>query len=44
MELTKLVGYSGNLSMDGEFDPPPPPPMTINRNASLTWLALFVFG
>jgi len=42
VELTKLVGYSGNLSMDGEFDPPPPPPTTINRNASVLPLAFFV--
>jgi hypothetical protein len=36
MELTKLVGYSGNLSMDGEFDPPPPPPIFENRSYLLT--------
>jgi len=27
MELAKLVEYSGNLLLDGEFDPPPPPPV-----------------
>jgi hypothetical protein len=26
VELAKLVGYSGNLFLDGEFDSPPPPP------------------
>jgi len=42
MELTKLVVYSGNLLLDGEFDPPPPPPFSSN-NASLQLLAFFHF-
>ena len=39
-ELTKLVGYSGNLLLDGEFNPPPPPPSRSN-NASVLTLAFF---
>ena len=40
MELTKSVEYSGNLLLDGEFDPPPPPPALksdfgANRNSFL---------
>jgi len=29
-ELTKLVANSGNLLLDGEFNPPPPPPDSNN--------------
>jgi len=29
MELAKLVEYSGNPPMDGEFDSPPPPPIEV---------------
>jgi len=31
MELTKSVEYSGNLLLDGEFDPPPPPPKWMSK-------------
>ncbi len=41
MELTKLVGYSGNLSMDGEFDPPPPPPGNLEASALHGWRFLY---
>jgi len=35
MELAKLVVYSGNLLLDGEFDPPPPPPWKRNTRGFL---------
>ena len=32
-ELTKPVGYSGNLLLDGEFNSPPPPPGNLTTPA-----------
>jgi len=41
-ELTKPVVYSGNLLLDGEFNPPPPPPGNVEALALHSWRSLYL--